>query len=310
MCNQQDNGRTLSRHAIDHFKGAPHAPHHPKSALIACVDGRVGGGGHLGIDGSDAVLRFTGFGGVVPAYANASDDFKAKVAFMMLKGVDSVMIEAHSFCGAAQAALAYPDPNKSPTDLQLVVRSIAATGADLPRLNKALREVCEGNEEKAANLLSRHLAVLSLQNFSAYPGVGDKIVRGELDVTALYYALRQNTGEESYLEHFDVTTGEWELTTTATRNPQKSVTHLCTRPFNCAACVSCHDTLGGKLGWVPHPVANGRMILLPHDISTHLHRIMSGAFEKRQNPDGAPTGQIPAGHFQPALVSQTKRPRP
>lgn len=230
--------------AIEQFRGSVFGKHHPIGACFTCVDGREEAGGYLPLEDDIHVLRFTEFAGIVPKHENSSHAMRGKLSFRKLKGVPIINIIGHSSCGAAQLVIDHPDSSISPDDdVRNIVLSIEDSGANLPKLCDAFMRACEGDAFHAANLLSRHLVVVSLNNISAYPHINDQIMNNQLDVVPLYHMLKEDTGVPSHLERFDVAHQRWF------RVDEQFTPNMCDRPDNCGSCHSCHTTIEKSLSW-------------------------------------------------------------
>lgn len=237
--------------AIEQFQGAVFGKHHPVGACFTCVDGREEAGGYLPLGDSVHVLRFTEFAGIIPTYENAGHALKGKLSFRKLKDIPIIKIIGHSSCGAAQLVIDHPDSFTAPDeDIRNIVLTIEDSGADLPRLRDAFMKVCEGNKSHAADLLSRHLVVVSLANISEYPHINDQIMTQQLDVVPLYHLLKEESGEASHLERFDVAHQRWY------RVDESFVPNMCERPDDCGSCGSCYETIDKSLSWAPVEYAN------------------------------------------------------
>lgn len=232
--------------AIEQFKGAIFGKHHPVGACFTCVDGREEAGGYLPLGDSVHVLRFTEFAGIVPKYEHAGHAMKGKLSFRKLKDIPIIKIIGHSSCGAAQLVIEHPDSSAAPDDdVRNIVLTIEDSGADLPKLRDAFMKACEGNKAHAADLLSRHLVVVSLKNISEYPHINDQIMTNQLDVVPLYHILKEESGEPSHLERFDVAHQRWF------KINEEFVPNMCDRPNDCNACESCYETIDKSLSWEP-----------------------------------------------------------
>lgn len=150
-----------------------------------------------------------------------------------------------------------------------MVQSIADSGADLPRLRDAFLAACEGDASHAANLLSRHLVLVSLDNISGYPYINDQIVDKKLDVLPLYHHMKEGSGHISELEQYDVALQMWSTT------GMTPTTHMCDRPNDCNDCSSCHATIKNSLRWAPVlALVEGKVetIEVPRHIATLLEQ--------------------------------------
>lgn len=258
----------LATQVISEFKGEIYDSHQPRHMWCGCIDGREKGGGNFKF-GTDAI-RVTEIAASFPPYEDAPRSLRAKFSFRKLKDVSVIKLTGHSDCGGAQTAIAYPRPEDAPDeDVANIVHTLADTGADIPRLKEAFMIACEGNVATAANLLSRHITLVSLDNISRYPHVNDQIRAGLLDAIPLYHVLKNGTGKHSHLERYDVDKQIWVPTT-------KSVlTNMCERPDGCNSCDDCHSTIQKSLNWVFVKAANQGKII---DVEVPLH--VSKLFEQ------------------------------
>lgn len=246
--------------AIKGFRAVTVSPHHPRMMCVTCIDGREKAGGNLAFD-NDAV-RTTEIAAVIPPYNKAPVQIRAKFSFREIKGISTIFIKGHSFCGGAETVVQWPDHTQAPHEnIAVIVESIAQSGENLPKLVAAFKTACEGNETHAANLLSRHLVLASLRNVTTYPDVNRLIMTDELDIVPLYHAMKQNSNEHSHLERYDVGKRKW---VSAKDEP---LPHMCFRPHNCTLCNSCTHTIEDSLTWVAHPVFDGSTVELPKHIS-------------------------------------------
>lgn len=260
------NDRLSALSALAGFNGRTFEAHHPDIVCVTCIDAREKAGGHF--DFGDNAVRVTEIAAVIPPYRDAPYTMRAKFSFAKIKNVSTIKINGHSFCGGAQAAIANPDLALI-TDLEVrdIVHSVTVSGIDLPRLTKAFTRACEGNTIQAANLLSRHLTLVSLDNASQYPNVNSRIMEGKLDMVPLYHDLKEGTGEVSHLERFDVALQEW------INVADDVAAHMCDRPEGCGACASCHSTIETSLRWAPLTgLVDGKVEIV--EVPAHLARLI------------------------------------
>jgi|JI10StandDraft_1071094.scaffolds.fasta_scaffold181812_3 carbonic anhydrase len=253
--------------SLSTFNARAFSSHHPEIMCITCIDGREKGGGNF--DYGDEAIRITEIAAIIPPYKNAPVNTRAKFGFRHLKGVSTIIISGHSFCGGAQTVIHCPDPAMAPNDdVRNIVESIAASGEDLVRLRDSFMKVSEGNTDMAANLLSRHLVLVSLRNISEYPYVDEQIRAKNLDVLPIYHVLKQSTGLKSHLEKYDVAAQSWS-------NLHEEIAgHMCARPNDCASCVTCANTIEKSLDYVStRATVNGQseIVQVPAHIATLLH---------------------------------------
>lgn len=260
-----------AREAISQFRGREFEKHHPHHMWCGCIDGRERGGGNF--EYADDTIRATEIAAAFPPYEIAPRTIRSKFSFRKIKDVRVIKLVGHSDCGGAQTALAYPDHNNAPDqEIADIVAGIAETGADLPRLRDAFILACEGDEWKAANLLSRHITLVSLDNISRYPHINEGVMNNTLDLIPLYHDLKRGSGETSILERYDVDKKIWVPTAGV------KISNMCERPHNCTACESCHATIADSLKWefVQASTAEGQttMIEVPHHVAKLLERDM------------------------------------
>ena len=272
--------------AIANFEGEVFDAHHPQHMWCGCIDGREKGGGNFkfGVD----TVRVTEIAASFPPYENAASSMRGKFSFRKIKGVSVIKITGHSDCGGAQTAIAYPDFNRAPDeDIANIVQTLSDTGADIPRLTEAFLIACEGDSQHAANLLSRHIVLQSLDNISRYPHVNQQIMDDKLDVIPLYHVMKRGTGHHSHLERYDVDKQMWIAT------KQSAITNMCERPHGCADCNSCHSTIDRSLQWVFIKAAlkNGQTTQI--EVPYHVAQLL----EKRRE------------HFQPNLYAMESQRR-
>lgn len=261
------NAQLLAKAAIEGFNGSVFGAHKPHSMCVACIDGRERGGGNFKYD--DNAIRVTEIAAVIPPYEIAPHNTRAKFSFRKLKGVSTIKVVGHSFCGGAQTAIAHPRVDEAPdNEVADIVQSLADSGADLPRLRDAFIKACEGNTVYAANLLSRHLVLVSLDNISGYPHINEQIISRQLDVIPLYHMLKEGTGEPSHLERFDVARQRW------IKIEQSLITNMCERPDNCESCSTCHATIEKSLSWVPVESVNDNGGVEMVDVPFHIARLI------------------------------------
>lgn len=266
MCQDHSCSANFAKNAIKGFKGDVFHTHHPEGMVIACIDGREAAGRILKLEKD--TIRMTEIAAAIPPLDRAPVNTRAKFGFRALKKIRNIFILGHSFCGGAQTCLAYPTVEEAPEDAKDIVQSVIDIGVDLPRLKSAFTKASEGSEVHAANLLARHLVLVSLQNTMTYQAIDQSIRENRLDIVPLYHRMKQETGEVSELERFDVSSGRWFPA------HQAEHTHMCSRPNNCMSCETCHATIDGALTWVPSKVmdANGKIeeIYLPSHTRTHV----------------------------------------
>lgn len=251
---------------IHGFEGEVFEPHHPQHMWCGCIDGREKGGGNFKFDVD--TIRVTEIAGSFPPYEIASSSLRAKFSFRKIKGISVIKMTGHSDCGGAQTAIAYPDYKCAPDeDVANIVKTLADTGADIPRLRDAFLLACEGNERTAANLLARHITLQSLDNVSRYPHVNDQIMSDQLDLIPLHHVMKTNTGKRSHLERYDVDRQMWIPTR------KSAVTNMCERPHNCTACESCHATIERSLQWVFVDAAIGNGQTTRVEVPYHIARL-------------------------------------
>lgn len=257
--------------AIEGFNSRAFEPHHPDIMCITCIDARERAGGNFAFE--DNAVRVTEISAVIPPYESASYNTRAKFSFRKIKNVSAINITGHSFCGGAQIAISHPDASQAPDpEVRDIVQSIADSGADLVRLRDSFMRACEGNVVHAANLLSRHLVLVSLYNVSRYPYINEQIMTNKLDVIPLYHMLKEGSGEISHLERYDVDQRSW------VRLPENTSTHMCDRPDNCGSCQSCHATIETSLDWVPlNTLIDGEIAVT--EVPLHISRLMRGRQE-------------------------------
>lgn len=239
-------------------------PHKPEIMCITCIDGREAAGRYFEFD--DSAIRITEIGSVIPPYEKAPISLRAKFNFMKLKEISDIKVVGHSFCGGAETVIANPDPCQIDNDdVRGIVESIGQSGADLIRLRNVFMSVAEGNMVHAANLLSRHLTLVSLANISTYPGVSDMCREKKIDLIPLYHVMKQGSGEMSRLERYDVGLQRWLRADLS----EEMTTHMCRRPFNCGSCNSCGDTIEASLRWtgVEYMMDDGRPGMM--DVPVH-----------------------------------------
>ncbi len=264
-------GKPFARHAIANFSGQIVEPHDPQIMCITCIDGREKAGGNFAF-GNNAI-RVTEIAAVIPPYEHAPNNTRAKFSFRKLKEVSVIQVTGHSFCGGAQTAIAFPDVDNPPDEeVRDIVQSLADSGADIPCLCAAFLNACEGDASNAANLLSRHLVLVSLDNISRYPHVHHQIEDGKLETLALYHEMNQSTGKRSHLERFDFETQEW------VKAGSNAFAHV-------------WKGVGPSLDWVktPYMQENGQVgeVALPSHIAGHVKRHMAQFQPRlfRTNPD-------------------------
>lgn len=285
----RDTKPSLALTALQNFQPSVNEAHKPEICCITCIDGREGAGRYF--DFGDQAIRITEIASVIPPYDQAPAGLRAKFSFTKLKNISTIKIVGHSFCGGAETVIGNPDIDaiENP-EIRDIVYSLAQSGADLPRLKDAFLRAVEGNKTHAANLLSRHLVLQSLANVSAYPYIDRQMRERHLDMIPLYHVMKQGTGQESHMERFDVENGLWQ------RTDQAPATHLCGRPFNCAACTSCHGTIQNALEWTPVEYATddagAGMTQVPRHIATLLRQRRS-FFQPRLSAMAVPL--TPAG---------------
>lgn len=254
--------------AVEGFNARAFTAHHPEIMCITCIDGRERAGGLFDFD--DNAVRVTEIGAVIPPYETAPHNTRAKFSFRKMKGISTIQLNGHSFCGGAQTVIAFPDLDQiEDPEVRDVVQSIADSGADLPRLRDAFLKACEGDASHAANLLSRHLVLVSLDNISGYPYINDQIVDKKLDVLPLYHDLKEGSGALSELERYDVALQMWSTTSLT------PATHMCDRPNDCGNCSSCHATIETSWHWAPVlALVDGKveMVEVPRHIATLLEQ--------------------------------------
>lgn len=266
--------------ALEQFNGSIFGKHHPIGACFTCVDGREEAGGYLPFAEDVHVLRFTKFAGIVPKYELASYETRGMLSFRKLKGVPVIKIIGHSFCGAAQLAIQHPSSQDAPDEeVHNIIHCIEDSGADIPRLRDAFLKATEGDAVHAANLLSRHLVVVSLDNISKYPHINEQVMSHQLDVIPLYHMIKEDTGELSHLERFDVAHQRWF------RLDEGVISNMCERPDNCQSCGSCHETIDKSLSWVPTDFINDNGEIDSVEVPFHISRLIQ---ERRD-------------HYQPQL---------
>lgn len=260
-----------------HAEEGKYLPHTPARTCRTCVDGREGAGSYIN-HGNDTI-RTTEFAAIVPLYELAPPNVRGHFDFaIFVKNIGVFELVGHSACGAAQAVIAYPTPESAPERVQNVIKTVALSGADLPMLRDAFLKACEGDERHAANLLSRHLVLVSLDNLTRYPGVDDLIRKNELDIIPLYHMLWENTGKTSDLERYDVAKMRWssvhkdvellrEAAATGAMSQTGAMTHMCDRPHNCGNCTTCHGTIEKSLKLAPLETINGE-VMVPQHIAT------------------------------------------
>lgn len=232
-----------ARKAIQQFSGGFFTKHHPDQMWCGCIDGREKAGGNF--DYENNTIRVTEIAAAFPPYEKAPRTIRSKFSFRKIKGVSVIKVNGHSDCGGAQTVIAYPDANLAPDEETAdIVLGIADTGADLPRLREAFVLACEGDEWQAANLMSRHIVLESVDRISGYPHINDGIMGGTLDLIPLYHDLKRGSGIRSHLERYDVAKKIWVPTA------QSAITNMCERPHDCKACESCHTTIADSLRWV------------------------------------------------------------
>lgn len=254
---------------IKGFHARPFDPHAPEIMCVTCIDGRERGGGNFQYN--DNALRVTEIAAVIPPYDNAPYNTRAKFSLRKLKNVSTIQIVGHSFCGGAQTAIAYPDVHNTPDpEIRDIVQSLAESGADIPRLRHAFMLSCEGNASHAANLLSRHLVLVSLHNISSYPHINQQIMNRQLDVIPLYHMLKEGTGENSHLDRYDVARKRW-----LNIGSSAVIPNMCERPKNCSDCSSCNDTIEGSLKWVPVEYSNDNNDIEAVEVPFHIAQLIS-----------------------------------
>lgn len=252
--------------AIEGFNSRAFQPHHPEIMCITCIDARERAGGNFAFE--DNAVRITEISAVIPPYESAPHNTRAKFSFRKMKNISVIKLSGHSFCGGAQIAIAHPDLSQAPDcETRDIVQSLADSGADLPRLRDSFMAACEGNAVHAANLLSRHLVLVSLQNVSGYPYINEQVMSNNLDLLPFYHMLKENSGEDSQLERYDVARKSWISV------PDEVATHMCDRPDNCGSCTSCTSTIDASLTWAPvEALVNGGIELV--EVPFHVSRLI------------------------------------
>lgn len=290
MCD--DHGHPALR-ALRGFAARSFDPHHPEIMCVTCIDGRERGGGNFGFQ--DNAIRVTEIAAVIPPYEMAPHNTRAKFSFRKLKGVGTIKVTGHSFCGGAQTAIAYPLLEDAPDDeVRDIVQSLHDSGADIPRLRESFLKACEGNVRHAANLLSRHLVLVSLDNISGYPHINSQIMNRQLDVIPLYHMMKEGTGEPSHLERYDVAHKRW------VNLQDDAITNMCNRPDNCNSCDSCHSTISDSLKWVFIEAANENNQIESVEVPFHIARLISERREFYQPKlDEMKSGEVDMSGFQP-----------
>jgi carbonic anhydrase len=258
--------------ALTGFNQRAFKPHHPEIMCVTCIDGRERAGGNFAFE--DEAVRVTEIAAIIPPYENAPANTRAKFSFTKMKNISVIKLTGHSYCGGAQIVTAYPHVDQAPNDeIRDIVQSIADSGADLPRLRDSFMAACEGNVSHAANLMSRHLVLVSLKNASGYPHVNAQIIADNLDMVAFYHMLKEGSGETSHLERYDVGRKVWVSL------PEEVSTHMCDRPDNCASCITCHATIDSSLAWSPVEALVDEDIKIV-EVPFHIARLLR---ERREN---------------------------
>jgi carbonic anhydrase len=216
------------------------------------------------------VFRITEIAAVLPPYAAAPANMRSKLSFTKLKDVPLIAVSGHSECGGAQTVVAYPRVEDAPNnEIGDIVESIATSGADLPRLVSAFKQACEGSNHLAANLLSRHLTLVSLDNASGYPYVNQRIMENTLDLMPLYHVMKRGTGQVSHMERYDVAHKRWG------HIREDFVSNMCARPHNCTQCSTCHDTIAKSLEWVSIETLEKNGKVGQVEVPYHIARLIS-----------------------------------
>ncbi len=188
-------------------------PHDPESFLICCVDSRFQPAKALDY-GPGTALEYRPIACVIPPVYKAEPDFKSKMAFRRLKGVETIIMVCHSDCGGCQAALAVPNPDPaSEDDLHTVASFIHTCGLDIPLLANGFLATEKGDVRSAGDLLAREVGVKSFYNLLGYKGrdahatIGDEMKAGELNVMLLFYDLERRS-----FDLYDPHEAEWKHT--------------------------------------------------------------------------------------------------
>lgn len=267
MCT--DRNGSLEPAARGFFNPRIISPHKPEIMCVTCIDGREAAGRYFEFD--DNAIRVTEIASVIPPYAKASPAMRAKFSFTKLKGISQVKIVGHSFCGGAETAIAWPETDAiANEDIRNIVESLSLSGEDLPRLRDAFMKAAENNQRHAANLLSRHLTLASIRNLQTYPQMDDLIRDKKIDLIPLYHVMKQGTGDPSHLERYDLESQCWLRADTEAQ----MVTHMCKRPFDCAACTSCRGTIEDSLRWTRLEYLNDNGGASMVEVPAHIARLV------------------------------------
>ncbi|MCK6417677.1 MAG: hypothetical protein L6Q57_01910 [Alphaproteobacteria bacterium] len=259
--------RRRAAKAIENFHPDHYGPHQPDILSISCIDGRERGGGTILNLGREAI-RVTEIGAVVPRPDLAEEAFRAKLAFAVgVKAVPSIILRGHTSCGGAQTAIKFPTIEQAPNnDLAEVIASMNLAGIEMPSLRDTFLRASAGDENAAADLLARHLVVVSVDNITRYPSINALIMTDKLDAVPLLHVLNEGTGELSELHRYDVGTMRWYKGKEALQ-----LAHMCTRPDGCRSCQSCHHTIEQSLQPVELRLADGTKIDgMPQHLAIYL----------------------------------------
>lgn len=278
--------------ALKGFQSKAYGLHHPKMMCFTCIDGREGAGRNY-LDLGEETTNSGEIAAVIPSPENAPANIRAKFSFRQIKGIEVIMIVGHSSCGGAQIAIAYPDINQAPdAETRDIIESVMMSGEDIPRLRDALVFACEGNEDIAADMLSRHLVLATIKNVSLYRNVDVQIQQRKLDMLPLYHVLNAETNELSSLERYDVAEKRWINT------DESIISNMCQRPNDCNDCKTCHDTIEVSLQWLPLQVANKEGVIHFVDVPFHIKKLI----EERRDTFQPKTSSILGSHMRPRRI--------
>ena len=173
---------------------AEHGPH-SRILMIACCDSRADPAIITNSSAGDLMV-IRNIANLVPPYGVESDfqETRAALEFAVLYlELEHIIVMGHSRCGGIRSLLTRLIDAMAPDSSLDRWMSVAE-----PAAQAVLREIPQESLDDQACLCSRRVLAASLENLRGFPGVQERVERGDLQLHGWFFYLA--TGEvESYL---------------------------------------------------------------------------------------------------------------